>query len=1128
MVFRILNIQGLSKVKAKEMEELVDKNSLLCLTETQKKIRDINFNNSFTIIEGMRELDDRKGGGLLLLYMKDNGLICSKVETRNRDILCVNGNMRGWDFMLILVYFSVNDKARNLSIRDEIEKIIENLNEDFPLIVTGDFNGHVGFKGEQKLDENGKMIIEWMEKYKLTMLNDDVKCQGEYTWRRENQKSIIDYALVSNGFYNRFLEMKIDEDQELVDISDHNLIEIKMKTSKKVKYTRNEWVEREYYKRDKEALTGYKAELERKVNNKEIRCIQELEDTIKEVANRTLKRVYKRKIVEGQERDEEPPWFTEQIRAEIKERRRFNRNRRNAISEEEKNRWKIQYEQQKSRVQLLIRKEIYVHEEKIVEEIKKDKSNGKNTWKYIKMLKGGSTKERGNYMEHMFKDDGGEVNKEDRKEEVEKFWGKIYGKHNNEISKVWNDECKEKYKRCREVVKNRLEGIRVGIVIGEEPEEEDQNENEIYHREIREHLDMAMTMNSTVRHIEDEIINIDRVRSYLKKMKGRRASGPDDIKPEFYKAFLESDTLMQLLVKLLKELITTGSIPEGWKESKTVLIPKTRKPKVHEFRPIALTNIGYKIAMAVVRMSIEDHVEINRWVKDTQAGFTKGGRIENNIFILKYCIERTFERKKTLVVISIDYTKAFDSIKRDKMIEVLIDHWISPDVIDIIAKLYEGDKTIVKIAEGEEVDIPVTSGIRQGCTGSTTLFKLVTYKIMKKLEELNLGYKDETFKITSLFFADDGMLLAEGLEDAETVIEEVVNTSRECGLEINKQKSNIIIFNKKDKPQEIAGIKVADRIKYLGLTINDSKNCFKIQKEQIIGKARKCANMAYSVVARSCSRLLIGKTFWKCVALPAIMYGANIIEFTKQEIRQLQRIENSVGRQILGAERYSQEAAIRGEIGISSMKARIMEGQIKYLQYILRGEGNELLERIVEEMKEKKRNRWIKGLIEDRRMVGIKGRNVSNEEIKKNVRAWDTNEWKNELEEKSSLRLYKLWRKELGGQESVYDNREASVILFKARSNNLNLGDRKRFSNQSTECLMCGDNLEDLKHFLLYCPAYDQERGKTMILQRPYQEDEEEILGKLLFEKKTTEETKTMIHRFWLIRKEKVKEQEQR
>ena len=365
------------------------------------------------------------------------------------------------------------------------------------------------------------------------------------------------------------------------------------------------------------------------------------------------------------------------------------------------------------------------------------------------------------------------------------------------------------------------------------------------------------------------------------------------------------------------------------------------------------------------------------------------------------------------------------------------------------------------------------------------------------------------------------------IEDAERVIEEVVIAGRECGLDITKEKCRIIIFNMKEKPREIAGIKVWDRMKYLGVTINDSRKLFRVHKTLMMEKANKMANITHSVIARSCSKLLIGKVYWKSIALPGILYGANIIDFTKEEIKQLQRIENSVGRKILGAPGYAQEAAIRGEIGISSMKSRIMEGQIKYAQYVIRGEGNAVLERVVDEMiSQGRKNRWIKGLIEDRHKVGLRGRpiNVSEKEISEKIKEWDTNMWRNEMQEMTSLTLYRKWRVKLGGQEEIYDNRIASVIVFKCRSNNLNLGDRKRFQNQPTECIMCQNNYEDLNHFVLQCPAYEEERRKNPVLQRPYPQDEDQVIGELIFNNSRIEETKSTLNSFWRTREIRRKE----
>ncbi len=130
------------------------------------------------------------------------------------------------------------------------------------------------------------------------------------------------------------------------------------------------------------------------------------------------------------------------------------------------------------------------------------------------------------------------------------------------------------------------------------------------------------------------------------------------------------------------------------------------------------------------------------------------------------------------------------------------------------------------------------------------------------------------------------------------------------------------------------------------------------------------------------------------------------------------------------------------------------------------------------------------------------------------------------MNEKSSLKIYRKWRKEIGGQEEIYNNDQASEILFKSRTNNLRLNDRKRFWNEATTCEMCGAEREDLKHFMLWCPAYTQERRKSERLQQPYIEEEDDVIGQYLFDNKFIVDTKGTLHTFWKIREKKMKEKE--
>ena len=91
-----------------------------------------------------------------------------------------------------------------------------------------------------------------------------------------------------------------------------------------------------------------------------------------------------------------------------------------------------------------------------------------------------------------------------------------------------------------------------------------------------------------------------------------------------------------------------------------------------------------------------------------------------------------------------------------------------------------------------------------------------------------------------------------------------------------------------------------------------------------------------SVTEKSCHRVMMGKTYWKGVVLPG----------KGEEIDKLQKAENTEMRRILKAPKWTAQAAIRGEIGISNMKVRIARSRLLYLRRIETG-NNEMLKIII-------------------------------------------------------------------------------------------------------------------------------------------------------------------------------------
>ena len=174
--------------------------------------------------------------------------------------------------------------------------------------------------------------------------------------------------------------------------------------------------------------------------------------------------------------------------------------------------------------------------------------------------------------------------------------------------------------------------------------------------------------------------------------------------------------------------------------------------------------------MGTIKTKIEEHLQANGLLNELQTGFTGKRRTTDNIFLLDYCLQESYKMKKELYVISVDLQKAFDSIERGKLIEALMELNIDANIIEVICDIYSHDTTSLYLNQEKQVDITVSSGIRQGCNGSTVFFLIITYLIIRELEENQKGFKNEHFHIPALLYADDGLILTHSETDAQTCI----------------------------------------------------------------------------------------------------------------------------------------------------------------------------------------------------------------------------------------------------------------------------------------------------------------------------------------------------------------------
>ena len=95
------------------------------------------------------------------------------------------------------------------------------------------------------------------------------------------------------------------------------------------------------------------------------------------------------------------------------------------------------YIKQKKIVQTKIRDQMNIYEMKITKGIRQDRRRGKKIWDNINKLRGKITDKDKKMV--LYTDENEQIL---NTHEIERYWTKIYRKHQNEIDKVWNK------KRC--------------------------------------------------------------------------------------------------------------------------------------------------------------------------------------------------------------------------------------------------------------------------------------------------------------------------------------------------------------------------------------------------------------------------------------------------------------------------------------------------------------------------------------------------------------------------------------------------------------------------------------------------------------------------------------------------------
>ena len=225
-------------------------------------------------------------------------------------------------------------------------------------------------------------------------------------------------------------------------------------------------------------------------------------------------------------------------------------------------------------------------------------------------------------------------------------------------------------------------------------------------------------------------------------------------------------------------------------------------------------------------------------LRKNQNGFRRGRSTLSQILCLCRLIEESNLSNLDLALVFVDFSKAFDSVDRSKMFEILELYGIPNEIIAAIKLMYTDTSSTILTTDGETPSCPILAGILQGDTLAPFLFiMLLTMYVRISADTMSEnGYQLRPKRssrypaelLTDTDFADDIALISQSLEHAQDLLQSHEQASNGVGLYLNETKTkcmNRCLLNNNNPVKTLNGteLKKVEDYKYLGSYISHRK-----------------------------------------------------------------------------------------------------------------------------------------------------------------------------------------------------------------------------------------------------------------------------------------------------------------
>jgi len=227
---------------------------------------------------------------------------------------------------------------------------------------------------------------------------------------------------------------------------------------------------------------------------------------------------------------------------------------------------------------------------------------------------------------------------------------------------------------------------------------------------------------------------------------------------------------------------------------------------------------------------------IDKILRPNQNGFRQSRSTTSHILALRRIVEELKNFDKELVVVFIDFRKAFDCINRSKMFKILEAYGVPKDIVNAIAVMYRDTSAVVITPDGETDMFSIDTGVLQGDPLAPFLFIIcLDYALRCSISDTDgftlrrrrsSRYPAEV--LADIDFADDIALLENSLLFAQILLDKVEVACQAIGLYLNPSKTKYMHINPSSSQQlttsDGSEIERVVDFKYLGGYTNSEKD----------------------------------------------------------------------------------------------------------------------------------------------------------------------------------------------------------------------------------------------------------------------------------------------------------------